>query len=70
MWSPLYPLLLSAFFRLLGTGQAGEIGQEIFSSLIASVACALLPLIALAFHMGRTAGVWAGLWAALLPANF
>ena len=70
MWSPLYPLLLSAFFRLLGTGQAGEIGQEIFSSLIASVACALLPLIALAFHMGRTAGVSAGLWAALLPANF
>ncbi len=70
MWSPLYPLLLSGLYRLLGTGQAGEIGQEVFSSLIGSVAGALLLSIALAFHMGRTAGLWAGLCAAVLPVNF
>jgi 4-amino-4-deoxy-L-arabinose transferase-like glycosyltransferase len=68
--SPLYPLLLSCVFRLFGTGQAGELGQEILSSLIGSLACALLPYLALAFHLGRTTGVWAGLCAALLPVNF
>ena len=68
--SPLYPLLLSCVFRLLGTGQAGELGQETLSSLIGSLACALLPSLGLAFHLGRTTGVWAGLCSALLPVNF
>jgi hypothetical protein len=68
--SPLYPLLLSCVFGLFGTGQAGELAQEVFSSLIGSIACALLPSLALAFHIGRTTGVCAGMGAALLPVNF
>src|ERR1700694_5752739 len=41
--APVYPLLLSCVFRLLGTARAGEIGQEVLSSIIASLTCAMLP---------------------------
>lgn len=68
--SPLYPLLLSGIFRIFGTGQAGEVGQEILSSIFGALVCALLPALAAAFGMGRATGIWAGLFAAAVPVNF
>ena len=68
--APVYPLLLSCIFRLFGTGTAGEIAQEIFSSAIASLTCALLPLFAIACGLSRSIGLWAGLCLALLPVNY
>src|ERR1051326_2659516 len=68
--TPVYALLLSCIFRIFGTGQAGEIGQEIFSSIIASIICGLLPSVAFALGLSRSTGIWAGLWAALLPVNY
>jgi hypothetical protein len=68
--SPLYPLLLSVVYRIFGTGAAAELGQQVLSSLIASLTAALLPTVAIAFRMGRSAGVLAGLCAALLPVNY
>jgi hypothetical protein len=68
--APVYPFLLSSVFRVLGTGRAGEIGQEIFSSAIASITCALLPALAVAFGFPARVGWCAGFWAALFPINF
>jgi hypothetical protein len=67
---PLYPIALSLLFRVFGTGVAGQIAQEVFSSFGASISNALLPWAADRCGLGRRAGVIAGLAAALFPVNF
>jgi MFS family permease len=68
--APVYPFLLSLIYRVLGTGLAGEIGKEVFSSALAALSCSLLPALALAFGWDFRVGLWAGIWAALFPINF
>lgn len=68
--APLYPLLLSLIFRIFGTGAAGEIAQEIFSSLIASLTYAGLPLLSSAAGFGPLLGGLAGIVGGILPVNF
>jgi hypothetical protein len=67
--APLYPLLLSGVFRLVGVGARGDLAQEIFSSLLASAQYALLPWVAEACGMSFSAGVLAGALGAFLPIN-
>jgi 4-amino-4-deoxy-L-arabinose transferase-like glycosyltransferase len=68
--SPLYPILLSLVFRMFGTGVAGEIAQETFSSMIASLIYAALPTLSTACGLGLAPGIFAGLAGAVLPVNF
>jgi len=68
--SPLYPILLSLIFRIFGTGVAGEIAQETFSSSIASLIYAALPTLSTASGLGSEPGIFAGLVGAVLPVNF
>jgi len=68
--SPIYPLLLSGIFRVFGTGAAGEIAQEVFSSLIASLTYAGLPLLSAAAGFDPLLGGVAGILGGMLPANY
>jgi hypothetical protein len=68
--SPLYPILLSLIFRVLGTGVAGEIAQEILSCLLASLTYAALPALGAACGLDPAVGNLAGMLGALLPVNF
>ena len=68
--SPLYPILLSLIFRIFGTGVVGEIVQETFSSIIASLIYAALPTLSTACGLGLAPGILAGLVGAVLPVNF
>ena len=67
--SPIYPLLLSVLFRIFGTGQAGEIAQEVLSCTLASTVWALMPLVGKVCRVDRAVGVLAGFGGALLPIN-
>ena len=67
--APLYPLLLSLIFRLFGMGVAGNLAQEVFSSLLASLQYALVPYVAEICGMRRFTGLLGGLLGALLPIN-
>ncbi len=46
--APLYPLLLSVVFRLLGTGAKGAIAVSMSASVAAALAFAFLPAVAVA----------------------
>jgi len=68
--SPLYPLLLSVAFRILGDGPRGAFAQELIGCAVASAAYALLPTVAEVFDLPALAGTVGGIAAALLPINF
>src|ERR1700722_3832284 len=68
--SPIYPILLSGIFRVFGTGTAGEIAQEVFSSLIASLTYAGLPLLSAAAGFDPLLGGVAGILGGMLPVNY
>jgi hypothetical protein len=68
--SPLYPIVLSVVFRVFGTGLAGEIAQEILSSLIASLTYAILPLLSSAAGVDAAIGGLAGIVGGAVPVNF
>lgn len=67
--SPLYPWLLSLVFRIFGTGQTGEIAQEILSCALASMVWALMPLLGKVAQVNAVVGALAGVGGALLPIN-
>ncbi len=68
--SPLYPILLSLILRVFGTGVAGEIAQETFSCLLASLTYAVLPALGTSCGLDPAVGNLAGIIGALLPVNF
>jgi hypothetical protein len=68
--SPLLPLVLSLFFRLLGTGSAAIIAMTALGCAASAAAFALLPSLAEAAGLELTTGVWAGVAGAILPFNF
>ncbi len=65
--SPGYTLLLAALFRLFGAGVPAEIVKELLASCVTSLACGVLPSVAVNLNFPRSAGVLAGLFSALLP---
>jgi hypothetical protein len=67
--SPFYPLLLSAIFRVFGTGEAGQIAQETSSCVMASLLWCLMPLVSRVCRADRRVGVLAGVGGAVLPIN-
>ncbi len=67
--SPLYPLLLSGIFRVFGTGEAGQIAQETFNCVMASLLWCLMPLVSRVCGTDRRVGVLAGVGGAVLPIN-
>jgi hypothetical protein len=67
--SPIYPLLLSLLYRWFGTGQAGEIAQEVFACCLASLLWGSMPIVSRIFCLGPRIGTVAGLMGALLPLN-
>jgi hypothetical protein len=67
--SPLYPLLLSAIFRVFGTGEAGQIAQETCNCMMASLLWCLMPLVSRVCGTDRRVGVLAGVGGAVLPIN-
>jgi hypothetical protein len=56
-------------YRWFGTGQAGEIAQEVFACCLASLLWAWLPAASRIFGLGSCVGMVAGLMGALLPIN-
>jgi hypothetical protein len=68
--APFYPILLSVVFRIFGTGVAGEIAQEVLSSLFSSLTYAALPALGAACGFDPAVGILAGMLGALLPVNF
>jgi hypothetical protein len=67
--SPLYPLLLSEVYRCLGTGLAGEIGQEVLGCCLAALTWSLIPLLAEICRLDRKLGIAAALAGAVLLVN-
>lgn len=68
--APVYPLFLGLLFWLFGTGHGAELVKEVLSCAAASAQYALLPLIAPAFGITRTAGLAAGLFGVFVPLKF
>lgn len=67
--SPLYPLLLSAIFRVFGTGEARQIAQETSNCMMASLLWCLMPLVSRVCRTDRQVGILAGVGGAVLPIN-
>jgi hypothetical protein len=70
LYPPLYPLVLSCIYGLLGTGTAAELAKFALNVTGAALSFALLPWIAGAAGLPLAAGVLAGLMGAVLPAHF
>jgi hypothetical protein len=68
--APLYPILLSVIFRFAGVGSTAAFLQQLFGCLMISLAYALLPMLAVASGLPRSAGIAGGLTGALLPLSF
>src|SRR5438270_4426897 len=68
--APLHPILLSALFRLFGTGSHGALAVHVFGSIAAALAFALLPALAVRSRLDLSTGVLAGMAGALLPVNY
>jgi hypothetical protein len=68
--APVYPFLLSIFYRMFAPGSLREIAIYLFSASITSLAYALLPWLAARLHLDPRAGVAAGFAGALLPLYF
>jgi hypothetical protein len=69
-FAPLYPLLLSAVFRIAGSGPKAALAQQVIGYSVASAAYALLPAVAQVLELSTGVGISAGIAAALLPVNF
>jgi hypothetical protein len=67
--SPGYTLILAGLFRLFGTGIPAEIIKELLASVVTSLQCALLPVLAAGLYLDSRAGILAGLISALYPAK-
>ena len=67
--SPLYPLLLSGIFRVFGTGEAGQIAQETFNCVMASLLWCLMPLVSRVCGTDRRVGVLAGVGEQCFPST-
>lgn len=65
--APGYPFLLSALYKVMGTGLAGEITKQILTSVIAALGYALLPIMAVQCNMSVQIGAIAGLLGAVFP---
>ncbi|HXG32194.1 MAG TPA: hypothetical protein VNJ11_02430 [Bryobacteraceae bacterium] len=65
--APAYPFLLSLAFRAAGTGSEGRRACIILNALLASLACALLPVLAAVAGLPISVGAAAGLASALVP---
>jgi hypothetical protein len=68
--SPGYPVLMGLIFRYVGEGWAGEIVKELLSVSAAAALYALFPFAAVAFGIGRRAGLLAGIAGALFPLKY
>src|SRR3954453_11737973 len=66
---PLYPLIMSAIFRIFGSGEAGEAGKVLLTCLVSSAQYALLPWLAKKLEFAPAIGLGAGLQGALVPLN-
>jgi hypothetical protein len=69
-YTPLYPLILAAIFKLFGTGPAGDIAQYVFNTICSSAMYAALPFFAVRVGLPMQTGLIGGLIGALLPLNF
>jgi 4-amino-4-deoxy-L-arabinose transferase-like glycosyltransferase len=68
--APLYPLLLSVLYRVFETDQLGRVFiASIFSTVLASLVFALLPLLAKASRIPVRVGIMAGFFGAMLPVS-
>ncbi len=68
--APLYPVLLAGVYVLLGSGQAGQVGEYVLDTLAIAAVYAMLPLVALALRFPLRVGITASLLGILVPAHF
>lgn len=68
--APLHPLLLSLVVRTFRGSGFEDRAYELWTALAAALGFALLPWVAVAGGLGRSAGIVGGLAGALLPINF
>jgi hypothetical protein len=67
---PLYTLLLAGVFYTFGTGAEGHFARHVLNAIPASLAFALLPVVATALSLPIQTGVIAGLVGNLAPIHF
>lgn len=67
---PLHPLLVALIIRMFGLGFAGSRALSYSASAAASLGYALLPVLARNCSLGRSVGIWAGIFGAAAPINF
>src|SRR3954452_7035550 len=58
---PLYPLIMSAMFRMSGSGAAGESVKVLLSCVVSSLTCALVPWLGRRLKLRSPIGLAAGL---------
>ncbi len=68
--APVYPLVISPLYRLLGDTSTADFARIVLSIAVAAVSYALLPFVATAIRMSASVGIVAGLTGALLPSHF
>ncbi|HTP86800.1 MAG TPA: hypothetical protein VMJ34_07630 [Bryobacteraceae bacterium] len=68
--APLLPLIVSVPIRIFGAGAESTMPICLLESAVASLAFALLPVLAMAIGIGLRSGVVAGIVGALLPVNY
>ena len=69
-YMPIYPLLLAAIFRVLGTGVAGELGQYTLGIACSSLMYSALPVFANVVGLPLRIGIIAGVLGAAVPIEF
>lgn len=67
---PLHPLLAALLIRMFGFGPAGSRALSYAASVAASLAYALLPILAKRCSLDLRVGIGAGVFGAALPINF
>ena len=67
---PVLPLILAVIIRVMGTGLAGQLVRSILASIVACMAFALLPALAVKCQFGILPGAAAGLVGAIAPINY
>jgi hypothetical protein len=69
-YTPAYPLLLSAVYRVFGDGIEGELASYILNIALSSLTYSLIPMLSMALGLRMSIGAAASFFGALFPISF
>jgi hypothetical protein len=68
--APMYPVIVSLVYLILGTSIKGGIAHQILNSIFSASHYSLLPAVAVECQLKKNIGCMAGLFGALIPIHF